>query len=744
VRNDAVNYGIFDMSKKLQDPEAESESRRYSDPIASRQLILQVMENIAEPVAFKRLAKELNLEVRGKREALKNRLRAMVREGQLVVDRRNIYALAGKMEIVRGRVSGHSDGFGFLITGNDDVFLPHRQMRSVFDGDIALVQIRGTDRRGRPIGDITEVLERNTTELVGRLYVHKDTWLLESLNTKITQEILVQVSGAEIDGQIVSASVIDQPSPHGMPTCVVREVLGEHLSAEMEIKVSLLNNDIPSVFSPEVLSEASEMPSVVSAEDKHHREDLTSLPFVTIDGADAKDFDDAIYCEKRSRGGWRLIVAIADVSHYVRVSSQLDESAMQRGTSVYFPQYVVPMLPTGISNELCSLKPKVDRLVLTCEMQISATGRISKYEFYESVICSAARLTYDEVAAGEVDSPSLVCARDLVDVLLSKREVRGALDFDTAELSFTLDPAGNIDAISKRQRNDAMQLIEECMLCANVCAARFMQQLSLPGLYRVHEKPSEEKLAFLRKFLDTLGINLSEGSPTPGELQRVLDELRNRKNGHILQLSVLRSLSQAVYQVQNVGHYGLNYPNYTHFTSPIRRYPDLLTHRLIKSVIHSELPTDLVRRQSSLSVNEFAYEPDQLQTLASHCSTTERRAETAVYQVIEWMKCEYMAKKIGDTEPGVITHVTNFGFFVQLEELYVEGLVHVSNLSNDYYVFDQEGQCLVGEHGGLSFGIGDDVTVQIARVSVDEQKIDFDLISHQGMKRRRKRRGKRK
>lgn len=729
------------MGKK--DPEAEREARRYADPIASRRLILEVMEDIAEPVAFKHLAKELSLEDRGKRESLKNRLRAMVREGQLVVDRRNVYALASKMEIVRGRVSGHADGFGFLVTGTDDVFLPHRQMRAVFDGDIALVQIRGRDRRGRLLGDITEVLERNTTEMIGRLYIHNDTWLFESLNTKITQEILVQASGAETDGQIVRAEIVDQPSLHGMPTCVVREVLGEHLSAEMEIKVSLLSNDIPSEFTSEVLSEAGAMPSVVSTEDKRPREDLTALPFVTIDGSDAKDFDDAIYCESRPRGGWRLIVAIADVSHYVRVGSQLDESAMERGTSVYFPQYVVPMLPTGISNELCSLKPEVDRLVLACEMQVSATGRISKYEFYEGVICSAARLTYDEVAAGEVDSPSLVSARALVDVLLAKRQDRGALDFDTVELSFSLDEAGNIDAISKTQRNDAMQLIEECMLCANVCAAKFIQQLDLTGLFRVHEKPSEEKLAALRSFLDTLGINLSEGSPTPGELQRVLDELRKRKNGHILQTSVLRSLSQAVYQVQNVGHFGLNYPSYTHFTSPIRRYPDLLTHRLIKSVIHSKLPTDLVRRQPAPNFSEFAYDTDQLHALASHCSMTERRAETAVYQVIEWMKCEYLVNRIGDTELGVITHVTNFGFFVQLKELYVEGLVHVSNLSSDYYVFDQESQCLVGERGGLSFGIGEDVTVQITRVSVDEQKIDFDLISHQGVKRRRARRARR-
>ncbi|HAK50481.1 MAG TPA: ribonuclease R [Gammaproteobacteria bacterium] len=746
MHHSAVNYQTG-MNEMIEDPEYEQEAARYAQPIASRRLILDVMADIGEPIAFKRLAKELGLGGRPQRDALTNRLRAMVREGQLVVDRRNVYAIASKMELVRGRISGHVDGYGFLVTesGHDDVFLSHRQMRGVFHGDIAQVRVRGRDRRGRPEGELVDVLERNTTALVGRLYCENGTWLLESLNSRITQEILLETKGEEREGLIVIADIIDQPSIHGVATCFVREVLGEHLSTEMEIKMSLLSHDIPNEFTEEVLAEAASIPQEI--DDTDVRCDLREIPFVTIDGADARDFDDAIYCECRDKGGWRLIVAIADVAHYVRKGSALDDSALERGTSVYFPGSVIPMLPTDLSNELCSLKPGVDRLVLACDMQISAAGRISRYQFYEAVIRSAARFTYDEVAAGVTKGPwteSLDSVSGLVTELLRGREARGALDFDTVELDFDLDDNGSIRSIGTKARNEAMRLIEECMLCANVCAARFMHQLELPGMYRVHERPDEEKLSNLRRFLDSLGITLTEDLPSPGELQAVLDQLRNKPNGQVLQLAVLRSLSQAVYQVHNVGHYGLNFTMYTHFTSPIRRYPDLMTHRLIKSVIHGDIRTNRVRRFGSQMQPEYDYDDDLLEYIAEQCSTTERRAETAVYEVLEWMKCEYLLGKVGEIAPGVITHVTNFGFFVQLTELYVEGLVHVSNLINDYYEFDQDQQCLIGEHAGISFGIGDSVSVQIARVDVDEQKVDFELVSHDPLRRRSKRKSGRK
>jgi ribonuclease R len=721
------------MKKKIEDPEYEREAARYSEPIASRRLILDVMTHIGEPIAFKRLAKELDLEKRAQREALTNRLRAMVRAGQVVVDRRNVYAIASTLELVRGRISGHVDGYGFLVTesGDDDVFLSHRQMRGVFHGDIAQVRVRGRDRRGRPDGELVDVFERNTTALVGRLYCDNGMWLLESLNARITQKILLEPKGEEREGLIVIAEIIDQPSIHGMATCFVREVLGEYLSTEMEIKMSLLNHDIPSEFTDEAISEARAIPQEV--DDTDVRCDLRKLPFVTIDGADARDFDDAIYCEHSDKGGWRLIVAIADVAHYVRKGSALDDSALDRGTSVYFPGSVIPMLPTVLSNELCSLKPGVDRLVLACDMQISAVGRISGYQFYEGVICSAARFTYEEVAAGPAQgrwSDSLASVSGLVAELLREREARGALDFDTVELDFDIDDSGSVRSIRPKPRNEAMRLIEECMLCANVCAARFMHEFELAGMYRIHERPDEEKLSNLRRFLDSIGINLTEGLPSPGELQATLDQLRCKPNGHILQLAVLRSLSQAVYQTHNIGHYGLNFTMYTHFTSPIRRYPDLMTHRLIKSVIYGTSRTNRVRRFGAKKRPDYDYNSELLESIAERCSSTERRAETAVYDVLAWMKCEYLAGKVGDTAPGVITHVTNFGFFVQLTELYVEGLVQVSSLINDYYEFDQDQQCLIGKHVGISFGIGDSVSVQIARVDVDEHKVDFDLVSH--------------
>ncbi len=737
----------------MKDPEFDKEAARYDAPIASRRFILETMSSAGEPMAFKRLAKELELEERLQRDALKNRLRAMVRDGQLVVDRRNVYAIASRMELVRGRISGHVDGYGFLIPedAGEDVFLGHRQMRGAFHGDAALVRIRGRDRRGRPEGEIVEVLERKTDQLVGRVYFENQTWLLESLNNRICQEIMVRDdddSDRLVEGQIVVARIVDQPSMHGMPSCQVEEVLGEHLTVDMEIKVSLRNHDIPAEFSDEVKLDVEAMPEEVDPDDKTDRADLTELPFVTIDGADARDFDDAIYCETRDRGGYRLLVAIADVAHYVRKGTLLDEAASDRGTSVYFPQFVVPMLPSRLSNGLCSLRPNVDRLVLVCEMLISANGRISSYQFYEGVIRSVARLTYDQVAGGDEDKgrhgPSLASAAELLKVLLSRRAKRGALDFDSAELAFDTDNTGAIVAVARRQRNDAHRMIEECMLCANVCAARFMDHLGREGLYRVHERPDEERVKNLRGFLESVGIGLPEGLLTPMDFQQALADLRAKPNGHILQIAVLRALSQAVYQVKNAGHFGLNYPMYTHFTSPIRRYPDLLTHRLLKSVIHGKTETDRVRRFGSRGdphghVDQYGYDSEELRELGDLCSYTERRAETAVYEVVEWMKCEYAAGKVGDIEPGVVTGVTSFGLFVELSAVSVEGLVHVSSLVDDYYQFDQVSQCLVGENSGLRFGIGDNVTAQVVRVNVDERKVDLELISHHPIKRKRQR-----
>ena len=728
------------------DPHQKREAARYENPIASREYILSVMADIDAPVAFSRLAKKLGLE-QEQHEALKNRLRAMVRDGQLVVDRRTVYAIASRMELVTGRVLAHADGFGFLSseTREEDIFLSNRQMRAVFHGDIVQVRILGRDRRGRSEGEIVEVLERNTQQVVARLYYEGELNLLESLNSRIVHEILVQQLDRKKSkaGQIVVAQIIEQPSLHGIPTAKVIETLGDHLTPDMEVEVALRNHDIPFTFEEDVLEQVDQMPIEVAEKDKRNRKDLRALPFVTIDGEDARDFDDAVYCERKARGGWRLFVAIADVAHYVEIESPLDNSAFDRGTSVYFPQYVVPMLPEKLSNGLCSLKPGVDRLVLVCEMTISVKGRVSGFQFYEGAIHSHGRLTYEEVTSvlggdGEVrDRYENLCEPidelgNLYVVLQKRRNSRGALDFGSRELGFEFDAGGRVTVIVPRVRNDAHRLIEECMLCANVCAAKFIDKHGKPGLYRVHEPPEEEKVESLTLFLEHLGISFSrEDRISPKDYQRILDQLRKRKNGHVLQMALLRSLNQAVYQVENKGHFGLNYPEYAHFTSPIRRFPDLMMHRLIKSVIHSKRESRMVKRFGRAAGSPwYPYNLEDVLRCGERSSFTERRAETAVYDVLDWMKCDYISDHVGEICAGVITGVTRFGLFVELDDIFVEGLVHVSTLVGEYFHYDQESISLIGSRSQTSYSLGDEVTVQVARVDVDERKVDFELVTH--------------
>ncbi len=740
-------------SSLTEDPWHKREAQKYDNPIASREHILATMEALGKPVAFKRLAKILDLETPVNRDALRSRLGAMVRAGQLVVDVRNVYAIASRLELIAGKVSAHPDGFGFLITdkGEDDIFLSMRQMKAVFHGDKALVRVRGLDRRGRPEGEIIEVVERHTEQLVGRLYFEGELALVEPLNNRINHKVRVSAGLTPIHraGQIVVVRIIEQPALHGMPTAELLETLGDSLTPALEVEVALRNNDIPTTWSEEVLEAVDRMPNTVGAQDTRDRVDLRDLPFVTIDGEDARDFDDAVYCEPKKSGGWRLFVAIADVAHYVEAGSPLDRSAFDRGTSVYFPQYVVPMLPEKLSNGLCSLNPRVDRLALVCEMTVSSRGKVSGYRFYEAVINSRARLTYTQVARainGDTDAsmhhvePFLTPLNALFHTLAQVRAERGTLDFDSTELLFNFDDAGKVVSIVPRARNAAHRLIEECMLSANVCAARFIARHGKPGLYRVHEVPAEEKIEYLREFLGRFGIPLRDGLvPTPKDFQAVIDQLRGRKNGHVLQMAVLRSMNQAVYQPVNKGHFGLNFPEYTHFTSPIRRYPDLLVHRLIKSVIHSRLETAAVVRVGvPKKTNFYPYEMEEVIAMGEHTSFAERRADAAVYDVLEWIKCDYVSDRVGDILEGVITGVAKFGFFVELTDIYVEGLVHVSTLGGDYYQYDQGSQCLVGERTRQVYGLGDAVSVQISRVNVDERKIDFELTSHSPLTGRRK------
>jgi len=742
------------------DPEAAREAEKYENPIPSRELILQHLDERGSPAAREELAQEFGLSTDEQLEALRRRLRAMERDGQLIYTRRGTYAPVDKLDLILGRVSGHRDGFGFLIPddGSDDLFLSPAQMRLVFDGDRALARVTGLDRRGRREGGVVEVISRAHESIVGRYYEESGIGFVVADNPKIQQEVLVtpgRNAGAK-QGQFVEVKITHWPTPRFQPQGDVVEVVGNYMAPGMEIDVALRSYDIPHVWPEAVIKEARKLKPEVEEKDKEKRVDLRHLPFVTIDGEDARDFDDAVYCEKNGSnwrlfsGGWKLYVAIADVSHYVKVDSALDAEAQVRGNSVYFPERVIPMLPEELSNGLCSLNPQVDRLAMVCEISISKTGKMTDYQFYEAVIHSHARLTYSKVSAmledpkgGEGKAlrseykqvlPHLKQLYSLYQVLLAARHERGAIDFETQETRIIFGAGRKIAEIRPTQRNDAHKLIEECMLAANVATAAFMQKHEIPALYRVHDGPPPERVEKLKAFLTELGLSLHRGKskdgPSPKDYQLLLESIRERPDYHLIQTVMLRSLSQAVYSADNQGHFGLNYEAYAHFTSPIRRYPDLLIHRAIRSVIRSKQDTPHVKRAGAQSMPKariYPYDEPTLEQLGEQCSMSERRADEATRDVVNWLKCEFMKDRVGETFPGVITAVTGFGLFVELKDIYVEGLVHVTALPGDYYHFDPVHHRLAGERSGRSFRLGDSVEVKVMRVDLDERKIDFEL-----------------
>ncbi|ARN74384.1 ribonuclease R [Oceanicoccus sagamiensis] len=751
------------MAKRLtdKDPHADREAQNYEQPIPSREFIMEFLEQAEGPLNRNQLTKALELKDYQDVEALRRRLKAMERDGQLMRNRKGAYGLVDKMDLVRGRVSAHRDGYGFLMPqeGGDDLYLNSRQMSTVFDGDEVICRSAGYDHRGKLEGVIVEVINRNTQQLVGRLFDENGVVYVSPDNAKINHDIIIPreaVGDAEVE-QYVMVEITSQPGWRKPPTGRVVEVLGEHMAPGMEIDVAIRTHNIPHVWPEEAEREALALSAEPLEEDKLNRVDLRKLPFVTIDGEDARDFDDAVYCESKLLGGWRLWVAIADVSHYVQVGSALDQEATLRGNSVYFPEQVVPMLPEALSNGLCSLKPKVDRLCMVCEMTISKAGKISGYKFYEGVMHSHARLTYNKVGAildkKNPDSkplrieykkvvPHLENLHDLYKTLRIARSKRGAIDFETTETRMVFGDDRKISEIIPVVRNDAHKLIEECMLAANVAAAKFLEKHNVPALFRVHEGPTEEKLEALRKFLGELAMDLPGGNkPGPDDYQVLLSQLGDRPDAHIIQTMMLRSLRQAVYQPENLGHFGLNYDAYGHFTSPIRRYPDLLVHRAIRHVVRSNMESKKVKRVDGATVlpkkTIYPYEMPDLLVLGEQCSMTERRADDATREVVAWLKCEYLQDRVGDTFEGVISAVTGFGLFVDLVDVYVEGLVHVSALASDYYHFDPVKQRLVGERTGTSFQLGDSVKVQVARVSLDDKKIDLELVEGSSRAKRR-------
>lgn len=737
------------------DPNRDKEAEKYENPVPSRDYLLELLNNRGKPLTHRQICAELDLFDDDAVEGVRRRLRAMERDGQLLVNRRGAYGVADKMDLIRGTIIGHRDGFGFLKPedGGDDLYLSARQMRCGFDGDKVLVRSSGVDHRGRREAAIVEVLEHSTRQLVGRYFRESNIGFVTPENRRISQDILIPPDSPGLtakNGQFVLVEITQQPTYRSQPQGQIVEIIGDHMAPGMEIDVAIRNYDIPHQWPEDVVAAAEKFGAGLEESDYQHRFDLRKTPFVTIDGEDAKDFDDAVFCEPKRSGGWRLLVAIADVSHYVHPGDPLDVEARKRGNSVYFPEHVVPMLPVNLSNGLCSLNPKVDRLAMVCEMSVSSAGKVSRFCFYEAVICSHARLTYNKVGTilQQADSqegqglreeyakvvPQLENLYTLYHKFREQRSVRGAIDFETTETQILFGEDRKIEKIVPTQRNDAHRIIEECMLAANVSAARFLQKNKLPALYRVHEGPKNEKLENLRAFLKELNIPfMVRENPKPDDYQQVLQNIQDRPDFELIQTVMLRSMNQAVYTPENKGHFGLAYTAYGHFTSPIRRYPDLLVHRAIRYFVRSGTESPNTKQPGPVPVipqeKILPYDMAAMVQLGEQCSMTERRADEATWDVIGWLKCEYMSDKIGDVFKGIISGVTNFGLFVELKDIYVEGLVHVSSLKSDYYHFDEVRHRLVGEKSGLMFGLGEEVTVRIAKVDLDDRKIDFELLA---------------
>ncbi|MCX4190005.1 ribonuclease R [Methylophaga sp. OBS3] len=714
------------------DPFAAREAEKYDNPIASRELILALLKDHKAPLSQKNIARQLGIKGEEEVEALRRRLRAMERDGQILRNRKNAYGVVSKMNLISGRVMGHPDGFGFLIPdeGGEDLFLSEREMRVVLHGDRALARVVGTDRRGRQEGSIVEVIQRANEKVVGRLHDDAGMFYLVPHNRRISQDILIPIQdllGAK-DGQIVEAAVTEHPNKHRSPLGKIVNVLGDHMAPGMEIDIALRSFELPHEWSVKALKQAESFGEFIPEAAIEGRLDLRELPLVTIDGADARDFDDAVYAEKLKNGNWKLWVAIADVSYYVKPDDALDKDAQDRATSVYFPSQVIPMLPEALSNGLCSLNPKVDRLCMVCEMVINPQGELESYKFHEAVMNSKARLIYEQVAEilETPESPlrdefahvlpGLEDMYALFKIMLNARESRGAIDFEMTETQFLFDENRKISSIEPRQRNDAHRLIEEFMIAANVSAAKYLLNSKLPVLYRVHETPAEEKLSALREFLGELGLFLGGGDePEPRHYASLLKTASKRPDGHLLQTVMLRSMKQAVYSPDNVGHFGLALEAYAHFTSPIRRYPDLLVHRALKHAI------------SKKKKATWQYSDEEMVQLGEHCSMASRRADEATRDVSDWLKCEFMQERVGEVHEGIISGVTGFGLFVELTDIYIEGLIHVTSLKNDYYQFDAAGHRLMGERTRKVYRLGDALRVKVVRVDLDEKKIDLEL-----------------
>jgi ribonuclease R len=744
----------------FKDPHAAREAAKYDHPIPSREVVLECLAAVDQPLSLSELAGKLHVSGERDEESFRRRLRAMERDGQLLRNRRGLYGRADRMDMVCGSVIGHADGFGFLAPDDngDDLFLSPREMKKVMHGDRVMGRVTGVDKRGRREGSIVEVLEHRHTRIVGRYIDEEQLTHVAPEDKRLGQDIFIPPEGRNgaKDGQIVIADIVQYPTVRNLAVGRISEILGDHMAPGMEVDIAIRKFELPHHWPDDVLEQARTFADVVPDDIATQRRDIRHLQLVTIDGEDAKDFDDAVYCERDGKG-WRLYVAIADVSHYVKPDSPLDVEAYKRGNSVYFPNRVIPMLPEKLSNGLCSLNPHVNRLCMVCEMRVSAKGKIQDFQFFEALMHSHARLTYNKVAAILVDGdhalreqykeqvPHLEELYRLYKTLHKVRLERGAVDFELPENKILFDENKKVESVVAVERNDAHRLIEECMLAANVCAAEFLQQHKVPAPFRVHAGPTEEKLTNLREFLFEFGLSLSGGaSPKASDYAAVLKKISDWPESRLVQTVMLRSLSQAIYSPDNVGHFALSFASYAHFTSPIRRYPDLLVHRAIKTLIKQKQSRGKVRNAIDKILGKRPAAEDltgQMRSLSEHCSMTGRRADEASWDVIRWLKTEYMMGRVGETFEGLITGVTSFGIFVEIGEVFAEGLVHVTALGNDYYHFDPQRHCLVGEHNKQQLRLGDAVTVRVVRVDLDEAKIDLELVDQRSRADRGKPKG---
>ena len=723
------------MSKKRKEksknkPKSGASSQRKFE-LPERESIMAVLREAGRPLARKQLAEAFKISDPEIRRALGRRLKAMERDGQLIRNRRGSYGLIEKMDLIKGRVIGHPDGYGFVVPdeGGKDLFLSARQMRTILNGDRVLVRQVSVDKRGKREGSLVEILERANHQLVGRYFEDKGVAYVVADNKRINQDFLISPKDknkAE-HGQFVVMEIIHQPEKHRQAIGKVLNVIGDGLDGSMAVDIAIRSYELPFEWSDAIEKEIKGLTDKIVLDDIENRKDIRDIPLVTIDGADARDFDDAVYCEPEGNG-WRLLVAIADVSHYVKNKTALDGEARTRGTSVYFPDRVIPMLPEILSNGLCSLKPEVDRYSLVCELNIDAKGKVKRTSFFKGLIRSAGRLTYDEMQSISVDKDDVARKKrgelvthldhlyQLYQLLHAERRKAGLIDFSSMEARFEFDDEGNIEAIHQVDRNEAHRLIEEMMLAANVAAGEFLQKHEIHGLYRIHETPKIEKLENVRSLLSQLGLSLGGGEePTSKDYAVLMKVIRQREDAPMLETILLRSMPLAAYSMVNEGHFGLGFATYTHFTSPIRRYPDLMVHRAIEHII------------SGNASETFEFSQQAVLELAEHCSMTERRAEEASRDAVQRLKCAYMKDKVGETFEGMVSSVTAFGLFVVLDDIFIEGLIHISNLPVDYYHHDEITHTLRGERGGKVFKLGQRLKVLLTRVDLDERKIDFEL-----------------